>query len=319
MSQTKKAQVDHTGQIRIKIGPHSMQPWVQQPKMFGQILTVAYGAGVDSTAMLVLLKRQGIRPDLIQFADVGDEKPATYAYLATMNAWCAKVGFPQITIVKRNSPDAGYVSLSDECLRRPTPGLPALAFGGHTCSSTWKAGPQTVWMNSHEPACIGWALGMKVLKAIGYDNGAADSKRCNKVSENVYKSDEKYDNIYPLRDAGLDRDACKALIADEGLPVPPKSSCFMCPAMHKDEIVDLGEKSPELLARALKVEAVYRAGAAFAATEGNPKSTVGLGRNFAWVEYLATAHPKLLARLEAEHDCGQEERNALAARLLQKS
>lgn len=30
---------------------------------------VAYGLGVDSTAVLVLLQQQGIRPDAILFAD----------------------------------------------------------------------------------------------------------------------------------------------------------------------------------------------------------------------------------------------------------
>ena len=35
---------------------------------------VAYGLGVDSTAMLIGLAQRGIRPDLILFADVGGEK-----------------------------------------------------------------------------------------------------------------------------------------------------------------------------------------------------------------------------------------------------
>lgn len=51
-----------------------------------QPLVVAYGMGVDSTAVLVGLQQRGIRPDLILFADTGDEKPATYAYLPVINA-----------------------------------------------------------------------------------------------------------------------------------------------------------------------------------------------------------------------------------------
>jgi hypothetical protein len=41
---------------------------------------VAYGMGVDSTAMLIGLEQRGIRPDLILFADTGSEKPDTYLY-----------------------------------------------------------------------------------------------------------------------------------------------------------------------------------------------------------------------------------------------
>ena len=41
-------------------------------------LVVSYGAGVDSTAMLVGLRRLGVVPDAVLFADTGGEKPATY-------------------------------------------------------------------------------------------------------------------------------------------------------------------------------------------------------------------------------------------------
>ncbi|MFJ4478704.1 hypothetical protein ACIQVR_30005 [Streptomyces xanthochromogenes] len=34
---------------------------------------------------------------------------------------------------------------------------------------------------------------------------------------------------YPLLDLGLRRGDCERLIAEAGLPVPPKSSCFFCP------------------------------------------------------------------------------------------
>ena len=44
-------------------------------------LVVAYGLGVDSTAMLVGYHQRGIRPDLIIFSDVGAEREATYDYL----------------------------------------------------------------------------------------------------------------------------------------------------------------------------------------------------------------------------------------------
>jgi hypothetical protein len=40
-------------------------------------LVVAYGLGVDSTAVLIELHRRYIRLDLILFADTGAEKPET--------------------------------------------------------------------------------------------------------------------------------------------------------------------------------------------------------------------------------------------------
>jgi hypothetical protein len=42
-----------------------------------------------------------------------------------------------------------------------------------------------------------------------------------------------------LREWGGDRDACTARIVAEGLPVPPKSSCWLCIANKPQEIRDL--------------------------------------------------------------------------------
>ena len=50
-------------------------------------IIVCYGAGVDSTAMIVKLHQAGIRPDAITFADTGGEKPETYEMVKVMNTW----------------------------------------------------------------------------------------------------------------------------------------------------------------------------------------------------------------------------------------
>ena len=55
----------------------------------GRALGVAYGLGVDSTAMLVGMVARGIRPDFILFADVGAEKQATYDFLPIMQRYLA--------------------------------------------------------------------------------------------------------------------------------------------------------------------------------------------------------------------------------------
>jgi hypothetical protein len=62
-------------------------------------LVVAYGLGVDSTAMLIEFAHRGIRPDLILFADTGGEKPETYAYLPTIQRYLADAGFPAVVSV----------------------------------------------------------------------------------------------------------------------------------------------------------------------------------------------------------------------------
>ena len=50
---------------------------------------LAYGIGVDSTALLIELVARGEPPDLVLTADTGSEKPETYEYQAMMAAKAA--------------------------------------------------------------------------------------------------------------------------------------------------------------------------------------------------------------------------------------
>ncbi len=50
----------------------------------GRLLAVCYGAGVDSTALLLALKLADLTPGIITFADLVAEKPETMAHLDRM-------------------------------------------------------------------------------------------------------------------------------------------------------------------------------------------------------------------------------------------
>ena len=54
-------------------------------------LVVAYGLGVNSTAMLIEFVKREITPDMILFADTGGEKPETYAYLPVIQDYLKRV------------------------------------------------------------------------------------------------------------------------------------------------------------------------------------------------------------------------------------
>src|SRR5687768_16886791 len=138
-------------------------------------LVVAYGLGVDSTAMLVEFALRGIRPDLILFADTGGEKPETYAYLPLIQRFLKRVAFPPVVTVRYRPVRAAYHTLEGQCLHTGT--LPSLAYGGKSCSVKYKAGPQDRYVGRWPPAQECWRRGGKVLKAIGYDAGPADSRR----------------------------------------------------------------------------------------------------------------------------------------------
>jgi hypothetical protein len=244
-------------------------------------MIVSYGMGVDSTAVLVGLAQRGERPDAILFADTGSEKPETYAYLATINAWLETVGFPQVTVVKNPRLKSGDKSLYEACHR--TQVLPALAYGMHQCSIVWKLDPQMWFVRGNrnqgikpwQPAVDAWARGELVTFCIGYDNGDRDRKRC---SQAFGKTQEGFQNRYPLIEWGWDREECERQIAAAGLPVPVKSACFFCPASTKPEIDSLVAKHPNLVAMAIELET--------RAKEKGLKSVKGLGRRWAWGDYV---------------------------------
>ena len=99
-------------------------------------LVIAYGLGVNSTAMLVEFAKRGIRPDLILFADTGGEKPETYAYLGVVRPFLKRVGFPEMITVRYRPVRAAYSTLEGQCLHTGT--LPSLAYGGKSCSVKYK-------------------------------------------------------------------------------------------------------------------------------------------------------------------------------------
>jgi hypothetical protein len=206
-------------------------------------LVVAYGMGVDSTAMLIGLHQRKIYPDAILFADTGSERPETYPYQAVMDGYLKKIGFPPITVVRTRVRDfknyPPYHSLEENCLTNGT--LPSVAFGWQrkTCSEKWKARPQQKWIKTFAPAQECWAAGRKVLRAIGFDDTPADQKR--RTYADTIK-DDKFECWYPLQDWGWDRNRCIQEIEGAGLPVPCKSSCYFCPAMKPWEVRTLPRK-----------------------------------------------------------------------------
>jgi hypothetical protein len=201
-----------------------------------QPLVVAYGLGVDSTAALIGLHQAGERPDLILFADTGNEKQETYDYLPDIQAWLDKVGFPQVQVVRKIVKNfkhwPPYHSLGENCLTNGT--LPSLAFGFKACSLKWKVFPQEQYAKRWQPAIDWWATGGQVKKVIGYDASPKDRKR---YAHAQGMEDDKYEYWYPLIEWGWDRERCKEEISRAGLRVPVKSACYFCPATQPEELL----------------------------------------------------------------------------------
>ncbi|AOF98602.1 hypothetical protein BSY17_3957 (plasmid) [Sphingobium sp. RAC03] len=197
-------------------------------------VVLAYGIGVDSTALLIELAARGEAPDLVLSADTGSEKPETYEYQTMIAAWMRARGIRYEVvryIPQRFKHWPPYYSLLSNILTNAT--LPSISLGRHSCSLKWKVAPQDAFLKAWKPAQQAWARGQKVVRLIGYDASPADTRRYAHAST---IANALFDCRYPLRDWGWTRDQCVERIEAEGLPVPPKSSCFFCGAMRPDEV-----------------------------------------------------------------------------------
>jgi hypothetical protein len=247
--------------------------------------------------MLVEFARRSIKPDLILFADTGGEKPETYAYLRVIRPYLARVGFPDVTVVRYRPKRAVYHTLEEQCLHTAT--LPSLAYGGKSCSLKYKRQPQDDFILQRYPEPQVRQAGGRVVRALGYDAGerrrvvkaigldAGEGQRVRwqtrppsegeRLSRDQRLDRDYFVYWYPLFEWGFDRQRCIAIIQAAGLPVPIKSACFFCPASKRQEILWLREHHPDLLERALEIERNAQPGLT---------SVKGLGRSFSWGGFL---------------------------------
>lgn len=189
-----------------------------------EVKVVSFGAGVNSTAILALVKlgELDLGDHLIVFADTGAERPSTYCHIREMQKEM------DIQIVKNPIP------LYDFCLKNHV--IPSRLH--RWCTDRWKVQP----MRHSIEATVGTGYNY----VIGFD--ATEERR-------VLRSRARNDDAeFPLYDLGITRKACKRLILKAGWGVPEKSGCYFCPFQRKIEWMGLKENQPSLFQKAVELE-----------------------------------------------------------------
>lgn len=213
---------------------------------------ISYGGGVQSTAMIVLAVQGRITGvDAAVFCNVGDdsEDPLTITYVReVMQPWAAAHNFPVLEIAKTlrdGTVDTLWNRLMKEDsrflgipVRMNTTGAP----GNRSCTADYKIKVIGKYLKQH-----GATPANPATVCIGFSTD--EIHRANRKKAMPYESPE-----YPLLELGLDRGACQTLIADAGLPVPPKSSCFFCPYHRRLAWAEMRRDRPELFAKCVELE-----------------------------------------------------------------
>lgn len=208
----------------------------------------SFGGGVQSVAALVLAAQGRIDYKTFLFANVGDdsEYPETMVYLRDVAIpFAEKHGLDLIEVRKKLRGGESETLLqklyrterSVDIPMRMTNGAP----GARACTADFKIGPVAKWMKQAgaieaDPGIVG--IGISV-----------DEIQRAKPSQLKFLKNE-----HPLILLGLSRSDCQKLIAEAGLPVPPKSSCFFCPFHTTSVWQELYDKHPDLFKKSVDLE-----------------------------------------------------------------
>jgi len=198
---------------------------------------LSYGGGVQSTAMLLMV-RDGVleRPDIVIFADPGIERPETMEMIGSKVIPMLKEIGVEFRIV------TSHLGRLDDYYREHA-ALPII--GTRHCTAKFKIRPIRKAIREYVGKGAGKPLA-EVWLGITTDESQRESE-----------SDVKWCvNRFPLLEKGISRQDCIDLLELNGLDVV-KSGCAMCPYQSGAEWLRVKTEHPDLWNRAITLEEAY--------------------------------------------------------------
>ena len=183
---------------------------------------LSFGAGVNSVALYLLLKKKGIKFEAV-FVNHETDYPETYEYVDYLR----KEGF-EITEVKPNY--EGYSSLYEYCKFRKF--LPSIYL--RWCTYRFKLQP--FWQYIATPCIV--HVGISAEEKHRRTQHRKKGVTCR----------------WLLVEEGINRRECKSIIRHSGLKVPRKSGCWLCPFQGKKQLRTLYRDHPRLFNNIVELE-----------------------------------------------------------------
>lgn len=221
--------------------------------MTDRIVAVSHGGGRQTIAMLVLAAQGRIPHRLFLFANVGDnaENPETLDYHRQIAVPYAERHGIELREVRWVDRTGRTRDLYDDLLRQDRsitiPLRDSSGFMNRKCTSTYK-----IEVVARELRRLGATKDNPAEVALGISVDEVERASTTPPKQ------QWTTRSYPLLDLGLRLSDCIALISDEGLPLPPKSSCSFCPFQSQDQWNRQRQTQPVLFARNARLDATLR-------------------------------------------------------------
>jgi len=227
---------------------------------------LSLGAGVQSTALLLLVARGKLPPiDAAIFSDTGWEPAAVYAHLDRIDTEIAQhAGIPILRVSSGNirddalDPAHRFASMPMYVLNKNgTPGMVR-----RQCTSEYKIKP----IKAAVRKLLGCPHPTPVPKGVYVEQWVGIS---TDEAHRMHESDVNYSrNRYPLIELGMSRVDCIRYLTELGWGETPKSACVGCPFHGNAAWRKLRDTAPADFADAVAFDAAIRGGTAKANAEG---------------------------------------------------
>jgi hypothetical protein len=183
----------------------------------GSLHVLSLGAGVQSTAMLLMALEGEIKPkpDLIVFADTQWEPAAVYDNLERLRAMGAEIEVVTAGDLRSDALDADKKFAAMPLYAIDTQGRKSMM--RRQCTREYKVAPIRRIIRQRLKAC-----GLK--HAVMWMGITTDEAIRQRVSTVKYIA-----NRYPLIDMGLTRQGCVAWLTEHDYAPPQRSACIGCP------------------------------------------------------------------------------------------
>lgn len=193
---------------------------------------LSFGGGVNSVALHLLMVQEEFDFESV-FVDHGTDWPETYGYFEKFQNYLKKNGHRPVTVLKpclKTNDGKEFDNLYDYYNYKKL--TPSRRY--RSCSTMVKINTAHKY---YKKPCF---------QHLGFDAGEAHRAKIG--------VDKGIENRFLLIEYDIDRDGCKKIISDHGLPIPIKSGCYCCPFQNRTQFSELRRHHPELFCKVEKME-----------------------------------------------------------------